>query len=148
VEVRVESDMSYGIVPLQKRGGVLKVLLVHHIAGHWSFPKGHREGGESERETACRELEEETGLYVEKFLDLPPLEETYIFHHAGKRIEKKVRYFVALVSGKEYPQLDELFGCDWFEFDAAGEKLTFSNTRDLLDAVGQQMGEIDDNTSS
>lgn len=146
--MKTESDISYGIVPLQKRDGVWKVLLVHHIAGHWSFPKGHREAGESEVETASRELEEETGLYVERLLDFPPLEETYVFHHAGKRIEKKVRYFVALVSGKEYPQLDELFGCDWFAFKEAREKLTFSNTRDLLDAVEPQIGEIDGNTSS
>lgn len=146
--MKFERDMSYGVVPLQKRGGVWKILLVHHIAGHWSFPKGHREEGESEVETASRELEEETGLHVENLLDLPPLEETYIFHHAGSRIEKRVRYFVALVSGKEYPQLDELFGCDWFDFKEAREKLTFSNTRDLLDAVQRQMGEIDGNTSS
>lgn len=138
--MKTESDMSYGIVPLQKRDGTWKVLLVHHIAGHWSFPKGHRERGESEIETASRELEEETGLTVEKLLDLPPVEETYIFHHAGRRIEKKVRYFVALVGGKEYPQLDELFGCDWFAFEEAREKLTFSNTRDLLDAVEKGIG--------
>lgn len=146
--MKIESDISYGIVPLQKRDGVWKILLVHHIAGHWSFPKGHREEGESEVETASRELEEETGLHVDKLLDFPPLEEAYVFHHAGKRIKKKVRYFIALVSGKEYPQLDELFGCDWFTFEKAREKLTFSNTRDLLDEVEKQMGDINDDTSS
>ncbi len=131
--------MSFGIVPLQKRHGEWMVLLVHHIAGHWSFPKGHAEEGESERATAARELEEETGLSVERFPSCPPVEEVYVFHHAGQRIEKRVRYFVALVTGKEYPQLDELFGCDWFTFDAAMERLTFVNTRELLEEVREWM---------
>lgn len=115
------------------------VLLVHHIAGHWSFPKGHAEAGESERETAARELEEETGLHIEKLFDIEPLEEAYVFHHAGRRIEKKVRYFVAEVAGKEYPQLDELFGCDWFTLDDADTKLSFVNTKEILDQVREKL---------
>lgn len=146
--MKVERDMSYGIVPLQKRRGVWRVLLVHHIAGHWSFPKGHSEQGESDVETASRELAEETGLRVETLLDMPPLEEEYVFHYAGRRIKKRVCYFVALVAGKEYPQLDELFGCDWFTIEEAKEKLTFSNTRELLDKVQKQIGGIDGNADT
>lgn len=35
----------------------------------WGFPKGHMEEGESEEETALRELSEETGIYWTKSLD-------------------------------------------------------------------------------
>ena len=41
------------------------VLLRHRFGGHWSFPKGHVEAGETERQTALREVKEETGLTVE-----------------------------------------------------------------------------------
>ena len=38
------------------------LLLKHKFGGHWSFPKGHVEPGETEIETALREVREETGL--------------------------------------------------------------------------------------
>ena len=126
------TDLSYGIVPLKKFEGSWRVLLVHHIAGHWSFPKGHPERGESAEEAAKRELEEETGLHVIKLLQKELLEEVYTFTHRGEKIYKTVRYFIALVDGKEYPQLDELFGCEWYSFDEAEKVLSFENTKKLL----------------
>jgi tRNA nucleotidyltransferase (CCA-adding enzyme) len=42
-----------------------KYLLVHgHKSHKWGFPKGHMEKGETEEQTALRELEEETGILV------------------------------------------------------------------------------------
>lgn len=41
-----------------------KVLLVKHNAGHWDFPKGHVEEGETEFETAIREVKEETNIDI------------------------------------------------------------------------------------
>jgi len=43
----------------------LKVLLVHIRHGHWSFPKGHVEEGESELDTAIRETYEETHVKID-----------------------------------------------------------------------------------
>ena len=37
-----------------------KVLLVFHNLGHYGIPKGHVEKGETEEETAIREVKEET----------------------------------------------------------------------------------------
>ena len=43
----------------------VKFLLVKNKNGHhWSFPKGHIEIGETIKDTALREIEEETGLKV------------------------------------------------------------------------------------
>lgn len=41
------------------------LLIKHRKGGHWGFPKGHVEEGETERQTALREVYEETGLSVE-----------------------------------------------------------------------------------
>ena len=54
----------------EKSCGVLvfddnKILMVHHNLGHWGFPKGHVEEGETEEETAIREVKEETNCDVE-----------------------------------------------------------------------------------
>ncbi len=39
-----------------------QVLLIKMQLGHWSFPKGHVESGETEEETALREVKEETNI--------------------------------------------------------------------------------------
>ncbi len=41
-----------------------KVLIVKHNAGHWDFPKGHMEAGETETQTAIREVKEETNIDI------------------------------------------------------------------------------------
>lgn len=46
-----------------------RVLIVHPTLHHkdiWSIPKGQKEQGESEEETAVREVDEETGLIFNK----------------------------------------------------------------------------------
>ena len=48
-----------------EKGGNTEILLIKHIkSGYWSFPKGHVENGETEEETAKREIKEETGIDV------------------------------------------------------------------------------------
>ena len=54
------AEKSCGAV-VEKDG---KVLMVHQDNGVFAFPKGHVEPGESEVETAVREIKEETGLSV------------------------------------------------------------------------------------
>jgi 8-oxo-dGTP pyrophosphatase MutT (NUDIX family) len=53
---------SCGVVPYRMSPQGLQLLLVRQSNGCWSFPKGHMDRGESEQETALRELKEETGL--------------------------------------------------------------------------------------
>ena len=43
-------------------GNKSKVLMVQQYGETWSFPKGHVEDGETLKECAFRELEEETGI--------------------------------------------------------------------------------------
>lgn len=54
---------SCGILPWAEEKGIRKYLLVFEAFSQcWSLPKGHIEAGETEAETAQRELFEETGL--------------------------------------------------------------------------------------
>ncbi len=52
---KTRHDASFGIVPVHERDGVRRFLLIQHLGGHWGFPKGHPEKGESPVETARRE---------------------------------------------------------------------------------------------
>ena len=51
-----------GLIYREHDGETQLLLLKHRCGGHWSFPKGHMEAGETEMETALREIREETGL--------------------------------------------------------------------------------------
>ncbi len=73
-------EESAGVIPIHK--GSEEILLVHHIAGHWGFPKGHIEGKETPMQTALRELREETGL-TKVELKNKPLVKHYFFEKDG-----------------------------------------------------------------
>lgn len=67
----IKKEESCGIIPLQKISGTWMVFIVQHKSGYWGFPKGHIEPGETQQQTASRELFEETGLHIEKYLPVP-----------------------------------------------------------------------------
>ena len=45
-----------------KRDGQVEILLIQDAKNRWTIPKGHIEEGESAKQTAEREIREETGL--------------------------------------------------------------------------------------
>jgi phosphohistidine phosphatase len=51
-----------GAVPFRRDGAQLQYLLVTSQRGHWIFPKGLVEPGESAEETAAKEAREEAGI--------------------------------------------------------------------------------------
>ena len=58
-------EKSCGAVVYRKRHGNTEILLIKHVrSGCWSFPKGHMEPGETEIQTAIREIKEETNIDV------------------------------------------------------------------------------------
>ena len=85
-------EKSCGAIVYRKSHGNTEILLIKHVnSGHWSFPKGHVEGNETELETAQREIKEETGIDV--ILD-PTFRET-VSYSPKKDTHKIVVYFLA-----------------------------------------------------
>ena len=125
----MKSVQAYGIVPLKKEDGRWKVFLVKHKAGHWGFPKGHPEIGESPQETAVRELKEETGLFVDHFLKLEPLISRYHCISHGEEVDKTVTYFAAAVYGEIALDSIEIEEGLWVELEKAGENFGFSQMK-------------------
>ena len=59
IQYNMIQEKSCGAIVCRRHHGNLEILLIKHInSGHWSFPKGHVEEGESETETAAREVRE------------------------------------------------------------------------------------------
>ena len=90
---------------------VWKVLLIRHVKGrHISFPKGHVEPGETEAETAEREIREETGLRVQVDTGFRA-ENTYMVR---ADTEKLVVYFIAVARNQPLtPQRGEVREVAW-----------------------------------
>ncbi len=110
-----------------------EVLLLKHRQGHWGFPKGHQNPGESYPETALRELYEETGL------DAVIIHETDFRTHYYPEpgVLKQVRYYIAQPSGDLALRLQsaEILDGDWFSYASALETLSFTNDCQLLATV-------------
>ena len=113
-----------------------QVLLIRQVQGHWTFPKGHVEEGETEIETATREVKEETNLDVVIDPD-KRYEIDYVYDEGNK---KNVVFFVANVKNHNAkPQEDEVSEIEWFNFDDAIDTLTYDNTKTLLRKVIKEL---------
>lgn len=109
-----------------------KVLLVKHNAGHWDFPKGHVEEGETEIETAIREVKEETNIdiKIEK-------ENRYISEYSPKEnVMKTVIYFLGeKIGGEDKPQIEEVSDVEWIDVNKAVDKITHQRSKEIMKQV-------------
>ena len=127
-------DKSCGVV-LFNSG---KVLLLRHSSissqegGHWDFPKGHIDDGETEIQTALRELEEETGIAHANVIDGFRDTITYIFSREQKQIGKEVVFFLATTKESKVILSHEHIDYSWLDFDSAFSRLTYDNARQVL----------------
>lgn len=128
---------SYGIVPVYHKGGVIEVLLIKHLAGHWGLPKGHADEGESPVTSARREFEEETGIMDYKIVEEEVFTDRYFFVQEIKgmkiNIHKIVTYFVARVFSKNVKvQKSEIIDYKWNSPEEAEKLATYSGTKKII----------------
>ncbi len=109
-------------------------LLLQHGGGHWSWPKGHVEKGETEKDTALRELEEETGICpAEVMLDDTFREEThYSFKRGSEKVDKTVAFFVGESVTKKVRISFEHQTYNWLPADQALNKITYKTDQDVF----------------
>ena len=109
-----------GILFRVREDGVIEYLVLYqHRSGTWSVPKGHIAAGESERETALREIYEETGLRV-KLIDGFRREMSYTI---SAKASKNVVIFLAEAEGELALGENEISDCLWLEKAAAIRRL-------------------------
>jgi bis(5'-nucleosidyl)-tetraphosphatase len=132
----VQTDESFGIIPLSKAHGRWEVFLIqHNRGGYWGFPKGHAEAGETPHEAASRELKEETNLDFVSDLQTEPLSEQYYFMMEGRRVFKRVFYFIAEVTGEVKLQKNEIENGIWLPIHEAHERVTHPEGKSILTQV-------------
>ena len=122
-------EKSCGAV-IFRRDGDWNVLLIRHAKGrHVSFPKGHVEPGETESQTAEREILEETGLSVR--VDRRFRAENR--YNIRPDTQKLAVIFVALTDQAEItPQPEEIAEAFWLPVEEAAARLTYERDRKIL----------------
>ncbi len=122
-------EKACGAILCKIQDGDIYTLVIRHNAGHWGFPKGHSEKNETERETAIREVEEETGIKI-RFVN-GFREETHYSPRPG--VLKDVVYFIGEPSGgEEQVQEEEVSEMRWVRLYDAAALLTYDNDSQLL----------------
>lgn len=107
----------------------LLLLIKHRNGGHWSFPKGHVEAGETEVETALREISEETGLQVNLTTDF----RESVFYSPTSGVTKEVIYFLARSDTTTLVLQEEEVGQGiWVDVPRALTLVTYDNDRQLI----------------
>lgn len=126
----MQYEKSCGAIVYRKHHGNIELLLIKNAnGGHWSFPKGHVEKGETEEQTAVREIMEETGIEVEVDTSFREV----ITYAPKKDITKDVIYFLAKAITYDYtPQQEEIAKIKWVEINNAHTLLSYDNDRQLV----------------
>lgn len=99
----VVHERSAGVIPYRVQGDRSLAYLVLHSAtvrnprARWEFPKGGMEAGETPRQTAAREFQEETSLRDWAFREGFEQSLSYTYVRRGAKVLKTVTYFLAEV---------------------------------------------------
>ena len=130
-------EKSSGAIIFRKDKGERLYLLLHYEWGHWDFPKGHIEKGESLEETARREVKEETGIEDVEFVK--GFKETikYFYKRDNKNFVKTVVFFLAKTETKQVKISYEHKGFKWLPYDKALQQITFDNAKKILKKANQ-----------
>jgi len=129
--------VSAGVVVFRKKNGGIEYLLLRNVKGHWDFPKGKIEDGESSRIAALRELKEEAGITA-KILD--GFAATFDFMYTrtgGQKVHKTVDFFVGEAASYDITVSREHTDSIWLPFEQAVERLGFEEQKNLLKEVNE-----------
>ncbi len=124
-------ERSCGAVVFTKIDGEIKYLLVSNPEGIYGFPKGHTEKGETETETALREVYEETGVKIRLISGFRTVDEHLI--PRKKDTVKHIVYFLGVYENQSIVyQKDELSGAYLLGYREALGKLQYDSSKRIL----------------
>lgn len=125
------NEKSVGAI-IFRRAEQLQFLLLHYESGHWDFPKGNVEEGETELDTMRREVLEETG--INDLIVVKGFKERieYFYRRNEGTVKKEVIFFLAETKTKDVRLSFEHKGFRWLPFKEAYNLVTFDNSKNLL----------------
>ena len=122
-----------GVVVRQAADHEPEVLLIHRSRhDDWTFPKGKRAAGERDRETALREVAEETGFRC----TLGPRVAEVEYRDRMNR-PKTVRYWIMHPVDGSFQPTDEVDELQWLSLREAEAALSYGHDRVVLRAAAE-----------
>lgn len=123
-------ERSCGAIVYRKINDEYRYLVIKNKrSAHWSFPKGHVELGETDEDTARREVLEETGLHID-IIDGFMATSEYLIQG---RVEKTVNIYVAsTVDTNTKIQESEIEDYSWLNYESIQKRLKFENDKKIL----------------
>lgn len=129
-------EISAGGVVYSAGGGQTRILFILDVYGQWALPKGKLEPGETPRQAALREIEEEVGLKGDIEQELGEVH--YQYTRDFGIVEKVVHYYLIRAASTElWIAEDEVLEAQWATLDSAIQVSSYADNRDMLEkAVG------------
>jgi bis(5'-nucleosidyl)-tetraphosphatase len=138
-------ERSAGTIPYHPGKGREPTFLILHSAtvrnprAKWEFPKGGVEPGESTRQAAAREFQEETSLVDWSFRDGFERTLSYTYIRRGRKVIKTVTYYIVEVRdpsvlARSAEHVEDPFGqwYRWGTFDEISLLLYHSKIRQVF----------------
>ena len=124
------------------KSGIEVVICGREYPAVWGLPKGTPDPGETEEQTALREVREETGLHVvsERYID--SIRYWFVRASDGARCHKTVHYYLMRPVGGDLSQHDHEFDfVAWKSPSEACRTLTYENEVEIVQKGASMVGE-------
>ncbi len=128
-------DQTYGVIPVRKKGGEWEFLVIKSRRGHWGFPKGHANPGETPVLAATRELREETGITRAAVYEDIFFTESHAVSGDVRVVTKLVTWFLGVAAGDQIVNpldTEEIVENRWLDFKGAFPLITYESTKQIL----------------
>jgi 8-oxo-dGTP pyrophosphatase MutT (NUDIX family) len=139
-------ERSAGAIVIHRSDSAIEYLILHYPAGHWDFPKGNVEKGESDLDAAIREIGEETGLTDLRFINGFKKMIQYYYRRGDQLVRKTVTFYLAESKTKDIKLSYEHQGYVWLPIQEAMAKVTYQNARNVLKEAYQFLTQMSQQT--
>ena len=133
----MKKEKSCGAVVIKEEQDGTKFLIIKQHDEYWHFPKGHVEEGETEEQTAIREIKEETNIDVE----IDPNFRKVITYSPKEGVIKDVVFFIGkAISSNLIIDPNELLEAKWVNFKEAKDYFEYQDTIDVYKEALKYLG--------
>lgn len=129
----VRETTAGGVVFRRNKQNEVEILLAQDAKDRWTIPKGHIEPGETPRQTAKREITEETGLKEMRVLDHLGKTE-FRYRRQNSLVLMTMHIFLVQAQGDSSKLVKEdwMNGIGWFKFAEALDKIEYEGIEKLI----------------
>ncbi len=126
-------EPTAGGIVYRKKAKDVEILLIQDAKDRWTIPKGHIEEGEAAKDTAAREIKEETGLQKLRVLNwLGKINFRYRRQHSLVLMTTDIFLVEAQGDTDALKPEDWMNGIKWFSAQEALDKIEYEDIEKII----------------